>query len=77
MNYEYERAGTASIFMFNEPLSGWRTVKVRSHRKKVDWATEVAAILDEHYFDSEQVTLVCGNLNTHILSKFSIPYVIQ
>ena len=35
-NYEYERAGTASIFMFTEPLSGWRDVSVRPQRTKVD-----------------------------------------
>ena len=38
VDYEYERAGTASIFMFTEPLSGWRTVRVREQRTKVDWA---------------------------------------
>ena len=42
VDYEYERAGTASIFMFTEPLSGWRDVTVRPHRKKVDWAVEMA-----------------------------------
>ena len=38
VDYEYERAGTASIFMFCEPLSGWREVQVREQRTKVDWA---------------------------------------
>src|SRR4051812_16038472 len=38
VDYEYERAGTASIFMFAEPLSGWRDVQVRTQRTKVDWA---------------------------------------
>jgi len=33
VDYEYERAGTASIFMFCEPLAGWREVSVRSQRK--------------------------------------------
>jgi hypothetical protein len=32
VDYEYERAGTASIFMFCEPLSGWRQVAVRARR---------------------------------------------
>ena len=40
VDYEYERAGTASIFMFTEPLSGWRKVTVRKRRKKIDWAIE-------------------------------------
>ena len=38
VDYEYERAGTASIFMFAEPLQGWRQVRVRRQRTKVDWA---------------------------------------
>ena len=37
VDYEYERAGTVSIFMFCEPLSGWRQVSVRDRRTKVDW----------------------------------------
>src|ERR1700751_4889167 len=38
VDYEYERAGTACLFMFPEPLSGWREVHVRPQRTKVDWA---------------------------------------
>src|SRR5262249_41331634 len=37
VDYEYERAGTASIFLFCEPLSGWREVSVRERRTKIDW----------------------------------------
>jgi len=39
---EYERHGTASIFMFAEPLSGFRQATARERRTKVDWAIEVA-----------------------------------
>src|SRR5436190_5078426 len=45
VDYEYERAGTASVFIFAEPLSGWRDVRVREQRTKVDWAIEVAFLL--------------------------------
>lgn len=45
VDYEYERAGTASIFMFAEPLSGWRQVRVRPQRTKVDWALEMKELL--------------------------------
>ena len=44
VDYEYERDGTASIFMFAEPLSGFRQATARAHRTKVDWAVEVAAL---------------------------------
>jgi len=43
---EYERNGTASIFMFAEPLSGFRQATARERRTKVDWAIEVAQLLD-------------------------------
>src|SRR5882724_1366395 len=45
VDYEYERAGTASIFMFCESLSGWRQVAVRERRTKIDWAQEVEELL--------------------------------
>ena len=38
VDYEYERAGTASIFMFTEPLSGWRQATARKRQTKRDWA---------------------------------------
>ncbi|QEG31922.1 hypothetical protein GobsT_67700 [Gemmata obscuriglobus] len=44
VDYEYERAGTASIFMFCEALVGWRQVSVRERRTKVDWALEVTEL---------------------------------
>jgi hypothetical protein len=70
VDYEYERAGTASIFMFAEPLSGFRQATARPHRTKVDWALEVAALLDTRYATCERVTLVCDNLNTHTIGAF-------
>lgn len=42
----YERHGTASIFMFAEPLSGFRPATARMRRTKADWASEVAQLLD-------------------------------
>lgn len=70
VDYEYERAGTACVFMFCEPLSGWRQATAREQRTKTDWAHEVAALLDGHYAACEKVTLVCDNLNTHTRGAF-------
>lgn len=70
VDYEYERAGTASIFMFAEPLSGFRQATARPQRTKVDWALEVAELLDTRYADCEHITLVCDNLNTHTKGAF-------
>ncbi len=65
VDYEYERAGTANIFMFTEPLSGWRDVAVRERKTKVDWAIEMARLLEGRYADCDKVIVVCDNLNTH------------
>jgi hypothetical protein len=70
VDYEYERNGTASIFMFAEPLSGYRQTTARPSRTKADWAQEVAELLDTRYADCEQVTLVLDNLNTHTKGAF-------
>lgn len=65
VDYEYERAGTASIFMVTEPLVGWREATTRPQRTKIDWAWEVSSWLEGRYADCDKVTLVCDNLNTH------------
>ena len=70
VDYEYERAGTASIFMFCEALSSWRRTTARRRRTKVDWAEEVASLLEGRYADCEKITLVCDNLNTRTPGAF-------
>ena len=70
VDYEYERAGTACIFMFTEPLAGWREAIARPRRTKVDWAIEVAHLLEGRYADCEQLILVSDNLNTHTKGAF-------
>jgi hypothetical protein len=70
VDYEYERAGTANIFMFTEPLAGWREVAVRTTKTKLDWAVEMARLLDGRYAHCEKVILVCDNLNTHTKGAF-------
>jgi hypothetical protein len=70
VDYEYEHAGVASIFMFCEPLAGWRQVTVRERRTKIDWAKEVEELLQTRYASADKVTLVCDNLNTHTKGAF-------
>jgi hypothetical protein len=67
VDYEYDRAGVANIFMFAEPLGCWRRVAVRERKTKIDWAHEVRILLEEDYSHAEKVILVCDNLNTHSL----------
>jgi hypothetical protein len=62
---EYERHGTANIFMCTEPLHGTRHVHVTEHRTAVDWAQEIRDLLEVRYPEAARVRLVCDNLNTH------------
>lgn len=66
----YERAGTANIFLFTEPLGHWRRASARQRRTAVDWAQEVRMLLEDDYRDAEKVILVCDNLNTHTIASF-------
>jgi len=70
VDYEYERAGTTNIFMFTEPLAGWREVSVRTTKTKTDWAIEMARLLEGRCANCEKVILVCDNLNTHTKGAF-------
>lgn len=68
-DYEYERSGTANIFMFVEPLGGWRHVNVTAHRTSVDWAHQIRELVDVHYPEAEGIRLVMDNLNTHTVAS--------
>ena len=66
---EYIRNGTCSIFIFTEPLAGWRETDALPRRTKIDWAKKIEWLLDEQYPDVEKVVLVQDNLNTHNISS--------
>jgi len=62
---EYKRCGTCSIFVWVEPLAGWRGVDALERRTRLDWAAQVEQMLTVDYPDAETVVLVMDNLNTH------------
>lgn len=64
-DYEYERNGTACIFLFSEALQRWRKTSARERRTRQDWAQEVKTLLEVDYPDAEKIILICDNLNTH------------
>ena len=65
VDYEYERQGTANLFMVFEPLAGQRRVKVTERRTAVDFAHLIREVVDEQYPQAEKIVLVMDNLNTH------------
>lgn len=68
-DYEYVRHGSCSIFMFTEPLVGWRHVQATEHRRKIDWALQIKELLDVYYPTADRIRLVMDNLNTHAISS--------
>ncbi len=64
-DYEYERNGTANMFMIFEPLSGKRRVKSTDRRTSVDFAHVIRDVVDKYYPDADKIVLVMDNLNTH------------
>jgi transposase len=69
VDYEYQRNGTANLFMRFEPLAGRRRVKVTERRTKIDFAQVVRELVDEDYPDAETIVLVMDNLNTHKIAS--------
>lgn len=64
-DYEYKRNGTRNLFLFFEPLAGWRHVDVTEQRTKLDFAHQMCWLADVAYPDVECIDVVLDNLNTH------------
>jgi hypothetical protein len=69
-DYEYERNGTANLFMMFAPLEGWRHVKVTDHHTAVDYARVLKDLADIHFAQAKTIVLVQDNLSIH--SKASL-----
>jgi hypothetical protein len=64
-NYEYERNGTANLFMICEPMVGWRRVEVTQQRTAIDYAHLLKTLVDSDYAQVEKLIVIQDNLNTH------------
>jgi DDE superfamily endonuclease len=64
-DYEYERNGVANLFMFFEPLTGWRHVEVTERRTAIDYAHQLKYLVDERYPHAEKIGIIHDQLNTH------------
>lgn len=64
-DYSYAPQGHANLFMFCEPLRGWRRVAVTQRRCGSDLAEQLKRLVDEDYPSASVIVLVCDNLNTH------------
>lgn len=64
-DYEYERNGTANLFMICEPMVGWRRVEVTQQRTALDYAHLLKTLVDSDYNQAEKLMVIQDNLNTH------------
>ena len=64
-DYEYERNGTANLFMLFAPLRGWRHVEVTDRHAACDYAQVLRDLADRHFPSAARIVLVQDNLNTH------------
>jgi hypothetical protein len=65
IDYEYERNGTANLFMVCKPMVGWRRVEVTKRRTAVDYAHVLKTLVDVDYPQAKTLRVVQDNLNTH------------
>lgn len=65
LDYEYERRGTANLFVHFDPSRGWRHVKVTPTRTAADFAQCLRELVDVHYPKAQRIRLVLDNLSTH------------
>jgi hypothetical protein len=69
-DFEYVRQGMCVVWMFVEPLAGWRVARVTERKAAVDWAQQVREVVEApRYAQAERITLVCDNLNVHRLAS--------
>lgn len=64
-DYSSERNGVSNLFIFFDPLAGWRHVDVTNQRTAIDWALQIRDLVDIYYPEAKCISLVMDNLNTH------------
>jgi hypothetical protein len=67
-DYEYERCGTANLFIVFQPRTGWRAVTVTSRRTQHDFAEQMKELVDTHFPAAQRIRVVLDNLNTHTVA---------
>ena len=68
-DYEYRRNGVGNLFMFFDPLLGWRHLEVTERRTMQDWAWAMKTVVDGYYPSADIITVVLDNLNTHVAAS--------
>ena len=74
IDYEYERVGTANLFVMVERLAGYRHVEVTPRRTAIDYAHQLKWLADVCYPHAKKIRLVQDNLNTHRLASLYVAF---
>lgn len=74
VDYEYQRVGTANLFVMVERLTGYRHVEVTERRTAVDYARQLQWLADVRYPNAKKIRLVQDNLNTHRLANLYLVF---
>jgi hypothetical protein len=74
VDYEYERVGTANLFVMVERLTGYRHVEVTARRTAEDYARQLQWLADVRYPKAKKIRLVQANLNTHRLANLYLVF---
>jgi hypothetical protein len=74
IDYQYERVGTANLFVMVERLAGSRHVEVTERRTAVDYAQQLKWLVDVRYSHAKNIRLVQDNLNTHRLASLYLAF---
>ena len=74
IDYEYERIGTANLFVMVEPRAGYRHVEVTARRSAQDYARQLQWLSDVRYPTAKKIRLVQDNLNTHCLANLYLVF---
>ena len=64
-DYEYQRNGVRTLFLFFSPLVSWRHIKITEQRTHQDWANCMKDLVDVHFPEATRIRLIQDNLNTH------------
>jgi DDE superfamily endonuclease len=67
-DYEYERCGTANLFIVFQPAVGWRAVTVTARRTQHEFAEQMKELVDTHFPQATRIRVVLDNLNTHTVA---------
>ena len=70
VDYEYERNGTANLFMMFAPLEGWRHIEVTDRHTAIDYAHVLKDLADRHFAQASPLRISLDNEAPFVVATF-------